>query len=96
MQFNASLLLLGAGLLFASAAQPHVPHKLPRLENFRAHAKPAIAETVGGGTVQSPAIGPPPSFGLGGANMALVKNWHFGAHRHDQKLRGHECELCLP
>jgi len=35
-------------------------------------------ETVGGGTVGSPAVGPPPSFGIGGPGMVLVKNWHFG------------------
>lgn len=35
-------------------------------------------ETIGGGTVSSPAIGPPPSFGIGGPGMVLVKNWHFG------------------
>jgi len=44
-------------------------------------AHPAICapETIGGGTVASPAAGPPPSFGLGGKGMVLVKNWHFGA-----------------
>ena len=36
-------------------------------------------ETVGGGTLSSPASGPAPSFGIGGSNMVLVKNWHFGA-----------------
>jgi hypothetical protein len=36
-------------------------------------------ETLGGGTVTSPAAGPKPSFGIGGAGMVLVKNWHFGA-----------------
>jgi hypothetical protein len=35
-------------------------------------------ETLGGGTVFNPAQGPAPSFGLGGTNMVLVKNWHFG------------------
>lgn len=37
------------------------------------------AETIGGGTVESPALGPKPSFGIGGPGMVLVKNWHFGA-----------------
>ena len=42
-------------------------------------AVPATAqETIGGGTVASPAVGPPPSFGIGGPGMVLVKNWHFG------------------
>ena len=36
-------------------------------------------ETLGGGTVASPAKGPKPSFGIGGPGMVLVKNWHFGA-----------------
>ncbi len=36
-------------------------------------------ETIGGGTVSSPAVGPAPSYGIGGPNMVLVKNWHFGA-----------------
>ena len=38
------------------------------------------AETLGGGTVAEPALGPAPSFGLGGPNMVLVKNWHFGTN----------------
>ncbi|MEO7719112.1 MAG: hypothetical protein ABIY70_23185 [Capsulimonas sp.] len=42
------------------------------------YAAPPI-ETIGSGTVSSPAIGPSPSFGLGGPNMVLVKNWRFGA-----------------
>jgi hypothetical protein len=36
------------------------------------------AETVGGGTVTDPAVGPAPYFGIGGPGMVLVKNWHFG------------------
>ena len=36
-------------------------------------------ETIGGGTLASPAIGPKPSYGIGGPKMVLVKNWHFGA-----------------
>ena len=36
-------------------------------------------ETIGGGTVADPAVGPKPSFGIGGPGMVLVKNWHFGA-----------------
>lgn len=35
-------------------------------------------ETIGGGTITSPATGPKPSFGIGGPNMVLVKNWRFG------------------
>lgn len=78
MQFNTSFLLLGAGLLFVSAAQAHVFHKLPTHRKLPARAKPAVPETVGGGAVTSPAVGPRPTYGLGGPNMALVKNWHFG------------------
>ena len=37
-------------------------------------------ETLGGGTVWTPAIGPAPSFGLGGSGMVLVKNWDFGTN----------------
>ena len=36
------------------------------------------AETIGGGTIASPAAGPKPAFGIGGTGMILVKNWHFG------------------
>ncbi len=44
-----------------------------------AQNKPKAPETLGGGTVDSPAVGPAPSFGIGGPGMVLVKNWHFGA-----------------
>jgi hypothetical protein len=37
-------------------------------------------ETVGGGTIGSPAVGPAPSFGIGGAGPVLVKNWNFGSN----------------
>jgi hypothetical protein len=40
----------------------------------------AARETIGGGTAASPAIGPAPSFGIGGPGMVLVKNWHFGTN----------------
>ena len=36
-------------------------------------------ETIGGGTIASPAVGPAQSFGIGGTGFTLVKNWHFGA-----------------
>ena len=57
-----AVLILGTTALAAAPATP--PAK--------------TAETIGSGTVDVPAAGPPPSFGLGGPNMALVKNWHFG------------------
>jgi hypothetical protein len=37
-------------------------------------------ETIGGGTISSPAAGPPPAFGIGGSGFSLVKNWHFGTN----------------
>ncbi len=43
-----------------------------------AQNRPKAPETLGGGTVDSPAVGPAPSFGIGGPGMVLVKNWHFG------------------
>lgn len=42
-----------------------------------AHAAP-MPETIGGGTAWAPAVGPSPSFEIGGKNMVLVKNWDFG------------------
>ena len=36
------------------------------------------AETVGGGTIANPAVGPAPSNAIGGSGFALVKNWNFG------------------
>ncbi len=45
----------------------------------QAFAAPAVPEMIGGGTIDAPAMGPAPSFGIGGSDMVLVKNWHFGA-----------------
>ncbi len=45
---------------------------------FAQKAAPKAPETIGGGTVAAPAIGPKPSYGIGGPGMVLVKNWHFG------------------
>lgn len=39
---------------------------------------PAQAETVGGGTIASPAVGPAPANAVGGSGFVLVKNWNFG------------------
>ncbi len=36
------------------------------------------ADTVGGGTIASPAVGPAPANAVGGSGFALVKNWNFG------------------
>jgi len=38
----------------------------------------AQQETLGGGSISSPARGPSPAFGIGGTGMILVKNWNFG------------------
>jgi hypothetical protein len=38
----------------------------------------AAPETIGGGSLADPAVGPPASFGLG-SGFTLVKNWNFGA-----------------
>ena len=46
------------------------------LSGFAAQVK--AQETIGGGSIASPAVGPKPSYGIGGAGMTLVKNWHFG------------------
>ena len=35
-------------------------------------------ETVGGGTLDTPAVGPAPSVAAVGTGYTLVKNWHFG------------------
>src|SRR5687767_742871 len=37
-------------------------------------------ETVGGGTLANPAVGPAPSYGIGGPGAVLVKNWRFGSN----------------
>jgi hypothetical protein len=41
---------------------------------------PQPQQTIGGGTVDSPAVGPAPSYAIGGPGMVLVKNWKFGAN----------------
>ena len=35
---------------------------------------------IGGGTLDDPAGGPPPSYKIGGPGFVLVKNWDFGAN----------------
>src|SRR5438552_2250038 len=37
-----------------------------------------VKETIGGGTIETKAEGPPPSFNIGGTDFVLVKNWDFG------------------
>jgi hypothetical protein len=39
----------------------------------------AKADTIGGGTLEKPAQGPAPAYGIGGKGFILVKNWDFGA-----------------
>ncbi len=85
---KTALLLLGASALLLGLP-PHAQAARAKAHPAKAHhakARPAKAlktaakapETVGGGTVDSPAVGPAPSFGIGGPGMVLVKNWHFG------------------
>jgi len=45
-----------------------------------AEADAGPAQTIGGGTRENPAVGPGPSFGLGGDGFVLVKNWKFGSN----------------
>jgi len=69
----------GSAPVRSNLAKTIVGSKTPSLNT----ATPAISsskETLGGGTVWTPAIGPAPSFGLGGTGMVLVKNWKFGAN----------------
>jgi hypothetical protein len=40
----------------------------------------AAEQTIGGGTIDKPAIGPAPAYGIGGPDMILVKNWDFGTN----------------
>jgi len=64
-------LLLGAATLGFGLASPATAQQT-KAQETRAQ------ETIGGGTVTSPAVGPAPSYGIGGPGMVLVKNWHFG------------------
>jgi len=54
------------------------------IDDLRVEYSPATvtppAETVGGGTVSSPAVGPIPAYGIGGTGFTLVKNWDFGGN----------------
>jgi hypothetical protein len=51
-----------------------------RIDNVTVEYFPSMAgQTVGGGTLASPATGPAPSYGVGGSGFTLVKNWDFGA-----------------
>ncbi|MBW7452971.1 RICIN domain-containing protein [Paenibacillus sepulcri] len=38
------------------------------------------AETIGTGSLSAPAVGPAPSFSVGGSGFVLVKNWNFGSN----------------
>ena len=79
MPYAFALPLLGAALLFSAAAP--VSAKPLKVHARKPHAAKAAAkpvETIGSGTVDRRASGPPPAYGIGGPNMVLVKNWHFG------------------
>jgi hypothetical protein len=70
--------LMAVSLMAASPARS----RSNRAHSTKAHStkqpKRARPETIGGGTIADPAIGPAPAFGIGGPGMVLVKNWHFG------------------
>lgn len=42
-------------------------------------ASAADKPTIGGGTLDTSAVGPAPSYDIGGGGFTLVKNWDFGA-----------------
>ncbi len=82
-----ALLLLGASALLlgftpqtqAAKAKAHRTKARPvKAAKTAAQMSAKAPETIGGGTVGSPAVGPAPSFGIGGPGLVLVKNWHFG------------------
>ncbi len=76
---SATLCLIAPVCLSAPVATKHTtgPNNPSPAQSGAALSKP---ETLGGGSVADPAVGPLPSFGLGGPNMVLVKNWHFGTN----------------
>ena len=37
-------------------------------------------ETIGGGSIASPAVAPQPAYGIGGIGFVPVKNWNFGSN----------------
>ena len=77
------------------------------VDNVRLTAAPLVTETLGGGTIASPASGPQPAYGIGGSGFTLVKNWHFGTNgtiKNNTDLNAnfqfhepvwHDCELEL-
>lgn len=72
------LLLVGCG-----DAPPQVqrPAETPAEEKTAAIPvpPPTPPATVGGGTIDQPAIGPAPTLALAGTGFVLVKNWDFGS-----------------
>ena len=48
------------------------------VEERKVEAK--VTPTIGGGTLESPAVGPAPAYGVGGDGFVLVKNWDFGVN----------------
>ncbi len=50
------------------------------IAHYEALAQPAFPTETLTGTLTSPAVGPQPSFGIGGPDAVLVRNWHFGAN----------------
>jgi hypothetical protein len=48
------------------------------LDNVRLTSQGVQTNTIGTGSLTNPAIGPAPSYGIGGSGFTLVKNWVFG------------------
>ena len=73
----AGTTVLGLGLP-SQAAHTHSKKSHSRKQTAAKPVAVPHVETLGGGTIASPAVGPAPSYGIGGPGMVLVKNWHFG------------------
>ena len=96
-------LLSGCGTTPPQAEQPAVPDTTPATTSVPvakpmvaapvvpapvvAAPAPAPHPTVGGGTIDQPAIGPAPLQGLGESGFVLVKNWDFGTSK-DSTITG--------
>ena len=74
MKYAKNFLFAWISLVLAALGLGAVPQAAAQT----AKATAAGLETIGGGTVTDPAIGPAPSYGIGGPNLVLVKNWRFG------------------
>lgn len=61
-----------------AAPAPKAPAAAPTAPVAAAVPTPSPKETIGGGTIAEPAVGPAPTQGVGGSGFVLVKNWNFG------------------